>query len=78
MKRLLIILFGLWAIGYGLWGQETIVVGEIYGANTGAPLPNVHVYLQGTQLGTTTNAEGLFLLREDMEKARTMVVSAVG
>ena len=78
MKRLLIILFGLWAIGYGLWGQETIVVGEVYDANTGEPLPNVHVYLQGTQLGTTTNAEGLFLLREDMEKARTMVVSAVG
>ena len=54
------------------------MVGEVYDANTGEPLPNVHVYLQGTQLGTTTNAEGLFLLREDMEKARTMVVSAVG
>ena len=78
MKRLLIILFGLWAIGYGLWGQETIVVGEVYDANTGEPLSNVHVYLQGTQLGTTTNAEGLFLLREDLERSRTMVVSAVG
>ena len=78
MKRLLIILFGLWAIGYGLWGQETIVVGEVYDANTGEPLSNVHVYLQGTQLGTTTNAEGLFLLREDLDRSRTMVVSAVG
>lgn len=78
MKRLLIILFGLWAIGYELWGQETIVVGEVYDANTGEPLSNVHVYLQGTQLGTTTNAEGLFLLREDLDRSRTMVVSAVG
>lgn len=78
MKRLLIILFGLWAIGYGLWGQETIVVGEVYDANTGEPLSNVHVYLQGTQLGTTTNAEGLFMLREDLDRSRTMVVSAVG
>ena len=78
MKRLFIILFGLWAIGYGLWGQETIVVGEVYDANTGEPLSNVHVYLQGTQLGTTTNAEGLFLLREDLDRSRTMVVSAVG
>ncbi len=78
MKRLLIILFGLWAIGYGLWGQETIVVGEVYDANTGEPLSNVHVYFQGAQLGTTTNAEGLFLLREDLDRSRTMVVSAVG
>lgn len=78
MKRLLIILFGLWAIGYGLWGQETIVVGEVYDANTGEPLSNVHVYLQGTQLGTTTNSEGLFLLRENLDRSRTMVVSAVG
>ena len=78
MKRLLIILFGLWAIGYGLWGQETIVVGEVYDANTGEPLSNVHVYFQGTQLGTTTNAEGLFMLREDLDRSRTMVVSAVG
>ena len=78
MKRPRIILFGLWAIGYGLWGQETIVVGEVYDANTGEPLSNVHVYLQGTQLGTTTNAEGLFLLREDLDRSRTMVISAVG
>ena len=63
---------------YGLWAQETIVVGEVYDANTGEPIPNVHIYLQGTQLGTTTNAEGLFLLRDNLERARTMVVSAVG
>lgn len=78
MKRLIFILFGLCAIGYGLSAQETIVVGEVYDANTGEPLPNVHVYLQGTQLGTMTNTEGLFLLREQMDKTRTMVVSAVG
>ena len=78
MKRLIIILFGLWAMSYGLWAQETIVVGEVYDANTGEPIPNVHIYLQGTQLGTTTNAEGLFLLRDNLERARTMVVSAVG
>ena len=78
MKRLIIILFGLWTMSYGLWAQETIVVGEVYDANTGEPIPNVHIYLQGTQLGTTTNAEGLFLLRDNLERARTMVVSAVG
>jgi hypothetical protein len=54
------------------------VVGEVYDANTGEPLSNVNIYLQGTQEGTTTNAEGMFLLREELERARTMVVSAVG
>ena len=61
-----------------LCAQETIVVGEVYDANTGEPLSNVNIYLQGTQLGTSTNNEGLFLLRKNLERPRTMVVSAVG
>ena len=78
MKRLMFILFGLWSISYGLLAQETVVVGEVYDANTGEPLSNVNVYLQGTQVGTSTNVEGLFLLREYLDRPRTMVVSAVG
>ena len=78
MKRLIIILFGLWAIGYGLFAQETIIVGEVYDANTGEAIPNVNVYLQGTTQGTVTNTEGLFLLRSQEERTRTLVVSAVG
>ena len=81
MKRLVIILFCIIGVGGKLWAQElgeTIVVGEVYDANTGESLPNVHIYFQGTQMGTMTNAEGLFLLRENLTKTRTMVVSAVG
>lgn len=78
MKRLIIILLCLLNVGSWLFAQETIVVGEVYDANTGEPLSNVNIYLQGTQEGTTTNAEGMFLLREELERARTMVVSAVG
>lgn len=78
MKRLIIILLVVWTMGHGLWAQETIVVGEVYDATTGEPLPNVHIYLQGTQIGTSTNPEGLFLLRQDLDRSRTMVVSAVG
>lgn len=58
--------------------QETIVVGEIYDESTGLPIPNVTVYLQGTQVGTTSNAEGLFLLRAPLTRRHTMVVSAIG
>ena len=78
MKRLIIILLCLLTFNSWLSAQETIVVGEVYDANTGEPLSNVNIYLQGTQEGTTTNAEGMFLLREELERARTMVVSAVG
>ena len=78
MKRLIIILLCLLTVSSWLRAQETIVVGEVYDANTGEPLSNVNIYLQGTQEGTTTNAEGMFLLREELERARTMVVSAVG
>lgn len=55
MKRLTIILFGLWAMSFGLWAmnhgeeiRETIVVGDVYDAYTGEPLPNVNIYFQGT------------------------------
>ena len=78
MKQLIFIFLGLWAMGYGLWAQETIVVGEVYDAGTGKPLSNVNIYLQGTHIGTSTNAEGLFMLREDLKKPHTMVASAVG
>ena len=77
MKRIWIIITNI-ILCLSIYAQEAIVVGEIYDAATGEPLPNVHVYLQGTQTGTTSNAEGLFLLREDIDRTRTLVVSAVG
>ena len=77
MKKILFILNTI-LLSICLYAQETIVIGEVYDAGSGEPLPNVNIYLQGTQTGTTTNAEGLFLLREDLDRSRTMVVSAVG
>ncbi len=79
MKRLLFILCVI-AISFGcpIMAQETIIVGEIYDANTGEAVSNVHVYIPGTSLGTTSNKDGLFLLRGILEREKTMVVSAVG
>lgn len=84
MKRLIYILFGLLIMGHGLWAQsmpmtrETIVVGDVYDTYTGESLANVNIYFQGTNIGTMSNAEGMFMLRGQLEKERTMVVSAVG
>jgi hypothetical protein len=78
MKRALLIILSIFSIASILVAQETIVVGEVYDANTGANIPNVHIYFQGTQIGTYSNAEGMFLLRANLEQNKTMVVSAVG
>lgn len=58
--------------------RETIIIGDIYDAANGRPLPNVNVYLQGTDIGTISNAEGMFLLRGQVDRAHTLIVSAVG
>lgn len=78
MKRFWFTIVIIMVLSICLHAQETIVVGEVYDAGTGEPLSNINIYLQGTQKGTSTNAEGLFLLREDLDRTRTMVVSAVG
>lgn len=79
MKRFLFILFTIisaWTIDAQT--PEIIVVGDIYDAYTGEPLSNVNIYLQGTTIGTMSNQEGMFLLRGNIDKAKNMVVSAVG
>ena len=78
MKRLITVLFYILTPILVLCAQETIVVGEIYDANTGEPISNVHIFLQGTKIGTITNAEGLFMLRTNIKRPHTMIVSAVG
>lgn len=78
MKRLITVLFYILTPILALYAQETIVVGEIYDANTGEPISNVHIFLQGTKIGTITNAEGLFMLRTNIKRPHTMIVSAVG
>ena len=61
-----------------LVAAETIIIGEVYNAVTGEPIPSASVYLRGTKIGMATNEEGLFMLRANLEQKQTMVVSAVG
>ena len=57
---------------------EVILVGDVLNETTGEPIPNVHLYLQGTQQGTVTNDEGSFCLRADIDRKRRLIISAVG
>ena len=79
MKQLLYIFFVL-LLPLSTIAQvsETIVVGEVYDSYTGEPIPNVNIIFQGTGLGTISSPEGMFLLRGELTKTHTMVVSAVG
>ncbi|MGN0235366.1 MAG: carboxypeptidase-like regulatory domain-containing protein, partial [Paludibacteraceae bacterium] len=67
-----------WVLCLSLSAGEVILVGDVLNESTGEPIPNVHLYLQGTQQGTTTNEEGSFCLRADIDRKRRLVISAVG
>lgn len=63
-----------------MWAHaaETIIIGEVYNASTGEPIPSANLTLRGTKIGTATNDEGLFMIRTDLQQKRTLVVSAIG
>lgn len=77
MKRLAYIVLLLLCVGR-IAAAETIVIGEVYNAYTGEPIPAANVTLRGTKIGASTNDEGLFMIRTDMQEKHTLVISAVG
>ncbi len=58
--------------------EETIVVGTVRDGRTGEPVENANVWYKNTDIGCATNNEGLFMVRTDLDKKRTLLVSAVG
>lgn len=77
MKRLLTICFSVLLV-FQMRAAETVLVGNIYDAATGRPLPNVQLYFRGTQIGTTSSDSGFFFLRADVTAKVKLVVSLVG
>ena len=69
---------GFLVCSLALSAGEVILVGDVLNEATGEPIPNVHLYLQGTQQGTVTNDEGSFCLRADIDRKRRLIISAVG
>ena len=76
MRRCLLFILLLAAIGVA--AQETILVGDIFSEETGEPIANANIYYQGTTIGTTSNEDGAFMLRANLERKRIVVISAVG
>jgi hypothetical protein len=58
MKKLVLTCF-LLALTTALWAQERSVSGKVSSSEDNSPLPGVNVLLQGTTIGTVTDASGL-------------------
>ena len=61
-----------------LMAVETIIVGEIVNETTGEAIPNVNIHFRGTKIGTTSDENGNYVLRVDMQAKAQLVFSAVG
>ena len=57
---------------------ETIIVGEIVNETTGEAIPNVNIRFRGTKIGTTSDENGSYALRVDMQAKAQLIFSAVG
>jgi len=78
MKTRLHILFLIMCTAITAMAQETILVGDIFSDETGEPIANANIYYQGTTVGTTSNEDGAFMLRANLNRKRIVVISAVG
>lgn len=67
-------LLGTW----NCFAVETIIVGEIVNETTGEAIPNVNIHFRGTKIGTTSDENGSYALRVDMQAKAQLVFSAVG
>ena len=74
MPRLLPILLLLAAAA----SAQTTVTGRVTDAETGGPLPGVHVYLGGTTVGAVTDAAGTYRLPDVPSGAHDLVATFVG
>ena len=60
------------------FATETIIVGEVVNETTGEAIPNVNIHFRGTKIGTTSDGDGAYALRVDMQAKAQLVFSAVG
>ncbi len=77
LRYILVLILGSWLLTQNL-SAETIIVGHVFDSKTGEDIVNANVTVRGTQIGCATNNEGLFMIRAEIEKKRTLVISALG
>ena len=60
-----------------IWAQEIVIIGQVMSAVDGEPLEAANVWFKGTDLGTTTNKDGFFMLRSPIPQEK-LEISVVG
>ena len=78
-KRMLISWVALWMLVVSTWAQGLLVTGIVKDKETRQVLANVNVSVQGSNVGTVTNADGVFSLKVSHEElGRGVHVSHIG
>ncbi len=77
LRYILVLILGSWLLTLNA-SAETIIVGHVFDGKTGENISHANIYYRGTEIGCSTNEEGMFMLRADLTKKRTLVISAVG
>ena len=78
-KRMLISWVALWMLLVSTWAQGLLVTGIVKDKETRQALANVNVSVQGSNVGTVTNADGVFSLKVSQEElGRGVHVSHIG
>ena len=78
-KRMLISWVALWMLLVSTWAQGLLVTGVVKDKETRQALANVNVSVQGSNVGTVTNADGVFSLKVSQEElGRGVNVSHIG
>ena len=75
MRKLYLLLLGVLLFVTSAWAQRT-VTGKVTD-DKGNPIPNVSVFVKGTNAGTTTKDDGTYTLVLPAN-AKTLVFSSVG
>ena len=75
---LFLVLWALWIGSFRCYAVETIIVGEVVNETTGEAVPNVNIRFRGTKIGTTSDENGNYVLRVDMQAKEQLIFSAVG
>ena len=68
MKRMLISWVALWMLLVSTWAQGLLETGIVKDKETRQALANVNVSVQGSNVGTVTNADGVFSLKVSQEE----------
>ena len=78
-KRMLLSWIVFWMLIVSTWAQGLLVTGIVKDKETRKALANVNVSVEGSNIGTVTNTDGVFSLKVSQEElGRGVIVSHLG